>query len=724
MSRTLTDSLRARSAEQLAELLSARPDLAIPVPADVADLAGRAITSASVRRAVDRLNQWDRDVCEALASLPVPCSSEDVRGLLEADAEPVDVAIERLRALALLWGTDPQLHLVRHARSPFEPYPAGLAPVSPTPLTSEQLDQALKTAGTDVASLLHRLSSGNPTGAVRQADRSIRLTAQSSPVEHALAASLIRPLDANTVIVPREVALRLRGDTPLGRPLASPTAPELGTDTKPQRVVDNGALGSALTICHDIELACEIIDRRRPQLLRDGGLSAREATAVGKAIDPGSGGDDAAALAVETAAATDLLGRQGPILTPTPGYDDWLSTNLAARWFQAARGWLLTGRWPSASLAPGAHLLGGEAELPIADELRSLIITNLAELPPGTRVEASEITALIAWHRPTWAARVELGALIEDFMSEASAVGVLSLGCVTSLTSAVLRTELSKPTVKLFPEPVERVIIQADLTAVAPGPLEPSVARPLRQMAEQESRGGGGVFRFTEKSLRRAFDVGWSAQALQAWLAEHSSTGVPQPLLYLIADLARRHGQIRVGPAGAVINCDDPAQVAALLAHPAAAALSLHAAGEGVIVSPADPDEVVNVLRDIGLSPTATDSSGQTLTTPAPHRAAHPLSRRRNPPPPAVDQVAALIVQAEAERAHLAAATETTLATLSRAADAAARVLIDYVGSDGTRSRQQFVPLFVGSGMVRLVDRDRGRTLTVPLSRITSARLA
>lgn len=663
-------------------------------------------------------------MCEALASLPVPCSAEDVRDLLGADAEPIGQAIERLRALALLWGADPQLHLVRQARSPFEPYPAGLAPVSPTPLTPDQLDRALDAAGADVTSLLHRLSSGNPTGAVRQADRSITLTAQSSAVERALAASLIRPLDANTVIVPREVALRLRGDAPLGRPLARPSPPKLGTDAKPQRVVDNGALGAALTICHDIELACEIIDRRRPQLLRDGGLSAREATVLGKAIDPGSGGDLAAALAVETAAAAGLLGRQGPILTPTPGYDDWLSTNLASRWFQAARGWLLTGRWPSASLGHGGHLLGAEAELPIADELRGLIVDTLADLPAGTRVEAAQITALIGWHRPAWAVRVELGALIEDFIGEASALGVLSLGCVTSLTSAVLRPELSKPTAKLFPEPVERIIIQADLTAVAPGPLEPSVARCLRQLAEQESRGGGGVFRFTEKSLRRAFDVGWNAQTLQAWLAEHSSTGVPQPLLYLIADLARRHGQIRVGPAGAVINCDDPAQVASLLAHPAAVALSLHAVGEGIVVSPADPDEVVTVLRDIGLSPTATDSSGQTLTTPAPHRAAHPLSGRRNPPPPAVDQVAALIVRAEAERAHLAAATETTLATLSRAADAAARVLIDYVSNDGTRSRQQFVPLFVGSGMVRLVDRDRGRTLTVPLSRITSARLA
>ena len=39
--------------------------------------------------------------------------------------------------------------------------------------------------------------------------------------------------------------------------------------------------------------------------------------------------------------------------------------------------------------------------------------------------------------------------------------------------------------------------VQADLTAVAPGPLESTLARRLQVLAEVESRGGATVYRFT-----------------------------------------------------------------------------------------------------------------------------------------------------------------------------------------------------------------------------------
>ena len=111
------------------------------------------------------------------------------------------------------------------------------------------------------------------------------------------------------------------------------------------------------------------------------------------------------------------------------------------------------------------------------------------------------------------------------------------------------------------------MILQADLTAVAAGPLAHDVAGELRLLAEQESRGGGGVYRFSDGSLRRAFDVGWSAGEVHDWLAEHSVTPVPQPLAYLVDDVARRHGSIRVGQRGCVPAVEDAAEAAALLAH-------------------------------------------------------------------------------------------------------------------------------------------------------------
>ncbi|WP_260471050.1 helicase-associated domain-containing protein, partial [Streptomyces sp. RP5T] len=92
----------------------------------------------------------------------------------------------------------------------------------------------------------------------------------------------------------------------------------------------------------------------------------------------------------------------------------------------------------------------------------------------------------------------------------------------------------------LLPEPPDHVLLQADLTAVAPGPLQRSLAEVLDVLADVESKGGATVYRFTPGSVRRALDAGQSASDLHAFLAAHARTPVPQPLTYLIDDVARR----------------------------------------------------------------------------------------------------------------------------------------------------------------------------------------
>ncbi|NEC35718.1 helicase-associated domain-containing protein, partial [Streptomyces rubrogriseus] len=125
----------------------------------------------------------------------------------------------------------------------------------------------------------------------------------------------------------------------------------------------------------------------------------------------------------------------------------------------------------------------------------------------------------------------------------------------------------------LFPEPLDHVLLQADLTAVAPGPLERGLADVLGVLADVESKGGATVYRFTPGSVRRALDAGQSAADLHAFLARHSRTPVPQPLTYLIDDVARRHGRLRVGAASAYVRCDDDATLDEILADKRAAGL-------------------------------------------------------------------------------------------------------------------------------------------------------
>ena len=133
--RTLTEALRRLDADALTRLLTLRPDLAYPVPGDVADLSAQATTTSSVGRALDGLNAWQRLVAEGLAALPDPVDLPALTKLLRADSRAGARAVADLRDRALLWGDDEELHLVRAVRDNLGPYPGGLAPPSPRPRT-------------------------------------------------------------------------------------------------------------------------------------------------------------------------------------------------------------------------------------------------------------------------------------------------------------------------------------------------------------------------------------------------------------------------------------------------------------------------------------------------------------------------------------------------------------------------------------------------------------
>lgn len=204
--RDLADALRDFSADRLSALLTARPDLAVPPPSDFADLATRSAAPQSVRRALDSLNRRNLVVAEAVTALPVP-GPQQVAELVGFDArEPLD----RLADLALTWS--PASGLIRAVDGmahSFGPHPGGLAEPSAYPLDQNAIDRALEGLPDAARAVVTKLMWGPPTGAVRNADRVV--TDPVTPIDHLLARGLLRALDANTVELPREVALFLRG---------------------------------------------------------------------------------------------------------------------------------------------------------------------------------------------------------------------------------------------------------------------------------------------------------------------------------------------------------------------------------------------------------------------------------------------------------------------------------------------------------------------------------
>ncbi|GHH30737.1 helicase-associated domain-containing protein [Streptomyces lanatus] len=294
----------------------------------------------------------------------------------------------------------------------------------------------------------------------------------------------------------------------------------------------------------------------------------------------------------------------------------------------------------------------------------------------------------------------------------------------------------------LLPEPLDHVLLQADLTAVAPGPLRRPLADTLGVLADVESKGGATVYRFTPGSVRRALDAGRSASDLHAFLAEHSRTPVPQPLAYLIDDVARRHGHLRVGAASAYVRCDDDAVLNEILADKRAAGLRLRRLAPTVLAAQADPAGLLEGLRAMGFAPAAESAEGDVLITRADAHRTPPRSAPEpvpdGPPTPDATLLAAAIrairagdLASTTPRRPSGGAPEPaggelprttsaeTLATMQAAVLTGESLWIGYVNAEGTASQRVIAPVRVEGGFVTAYDHTADEVRTYPLHRIT-----
>lgn len=99
---------------------------------------------------------------------------------------------------------------------------------------------------------------------------------------------------------------------------------------------------------------------------------------------------------------------------------------------------------------------------------------------------------------------------------------------------------------RMLPTEVDRIFLQNDLSAIAPGPLAPALDVRLRGIAVRESAAQASSYRFTAESVSHALASGETATSILDFLGELSLTGIPQPLEYLVSQTAQRHGLVRV----------------------------------------------------------------------------------------------------------------------------------------------------------------------------------
>ncbi|MGI8807206.1 MAG: helicase-associated domain-containing protein [Acidimicrobiales bacterium] len=670
---------------RLARLFALRGDLASPPARDWSVLASRAGGWVSARDCYRALDRAAQRVVEALCLLPQPARLTDLAALLGVSHDDDDLASALLRleerALAFRLGDPPAGEAVEVRLLPALrqlDYPAGLGPPLTAllhSLTGPALEQmavrlGAKPAGTMaktralIAGILSdpaevaRLVESGPGGTADLARRAaadgplVSVPGGLYGVTDRTAAGwmvnrgLLGVADYYTAVMPREPGVALRG----GRifPPGTLHRPELELSAVDTGAVDRTAAERAVRLVADVTVILDQWSAEPPTVLKAGGLGIREVRKAAKVADRT---DPETARIMELATVAGLA-RVDPLsgaALPTDAYDEWLAGELPARWAWLAAAWL------DADLHVSLAGAIGTKEKPIppllhraperdARHRRRLVLDALEEAPPGQAPVSASLRNRIDWTSPaTWAGGPATPQMLVSWtLEETELLGVAALGSLSTAGRMLVAgrpQDAATALAALVPPAVADFVIQADLTAVIAGEPSAAIRTELDLLGDVESKGAATVYRFTEGSLRRAFDAGRSTTDILGFLERHATRGVPQPLTYLVNDLGRRFGNVRVGGAASYLRSDDPALLAEVLQARLTTKLRLRPLAPTVLVTDVDAATVTATLQAAGYLPAREAADGSLLLArPATHRLAHrpsPSYRLPSPPDPA-----------------------------------------------------------------------------------------
>ncbi len=530
-------------------------------------------------------------------------------------------------------------------------------------------------------------------------------------------------------------ALASQGTLPAGWP---PADLSLG-DVHPTAELDAQGGIKAREVLAGVRELLENWGSRPPSVLRAGGLAIRDFSA---AVDALHMDVSAAALVIEVAHEAGLLvddHEESPSWVPTDRFDTWLTLESGEAWAVLATAWLSMARLPGLA-TPRTNLLHPDGERRAIPATRRAVLDLMAQAPMGYSVNPESIEAVLDYRQPrrTGALRSQVIAVS---LAEATALGICSAGALTSAGRALLdaKGRAAEAMESSLPAQIDQVLIQADLTIVAPGPLVADLDRDLRLLADVESRGHATVFRISQASLGRAFDSGWDASKVREVLGGASKTALPQALGYLIDDVGRRYGAVRVGLGNSYIRCDDASTLTGMVNDRRLAGLGLSRLAETVIISSARPAELIESLTAAGYSPAAEGPDGSIVSRPRPqHRGPTPRSARVSPRKASDEGLVKAAVKAlrSTESGPLARSRDSQSPTsrppvsgpaavslIKAALSESAPVWVSYAELDGTTTEQVIDPIRVSAGAVAAFDHRTEQVRTFTMARIAAAAL-
>lgn len=706
----LAQYLRGLSQAKLAELVRRRPDVGLrPQPLDALQLAQRLLRRGSVDDASTDLNHDCVLVAQAV-DLLARASRDAVVELLNADPMLVDAALRQLQELALVWpagagyelspilaekwraplGLGRSIHSLLGPRHTDRCREAATAlGVHVGSLTKAELIDKIAALLADPEEVRSRLAKVSPAARElvwRLCTESPRVQfnpTSKSIVTELLVRGLLIQTDYLVAELPAEIGIVVHPPAEQYR-LTGPPSPHV-IEVDPD-VLSSASAGAAHEALAAVTLLLDNAEVTPIAAIRSGGVGTREQKRLAKSLRCT---ESDVVLWIDIVFAANLLDFDGTAYVPTDRFDSWRDQDPGARWLELARAWYGLDHAPTARLAPSQKTAGHKQVYPplLLRSFMSPVRRGLLKFLWSINGSA-EFEEAVGWFCPmTELSQDAVARYARLSAAEAARLGVIAHGALAPLGQAVLADDVELARTSL-PEVRQSVNLQSDLSAIVAGEPTRSVLGVLRRLADAET---ARTWRFTPDSVRRAFDAGMTAPEILESLAGIAAHGVPQPLEYLVNDIARRHGQVRAMAAGCCVVAEET------LAAEIVATRSLHKLGlrqiaPTVLLTAQSVTATLDALRAAGFTPVGEGKGGAVMIEKAAtHRVSQEESGRQVID---ADLLAARILAApivETEDSQLVSAlrrtgpmlTTTELTILADAIETGDPVRIQYQSASG-----------------------------------------
>ena len=323
---------------------------------------------------------------------------------------------------------------------------------------------------------------------------------------------------------------------------------------------------------------------------------------------------------------------------------------------------------------------------------------------PELKLAAGSITDQLAAAYPL----LDLGSL--ELLKFGAYLGLLDGDQVQPAMLGKDLDSVAKAVIKELPKAEDRLIIQGDLSIVCPGPLSPRLHRELDSFAESEDLGLAARFRISTLTVSHALEIGMKLSDVESSLKNLSGKPLPQPITYLLDEVKRKFGQLKVlvGEAGTIVESDDSILITQIANEAKVSALMLQRITPNQLASKLDAELIYFNLRDAGYQ-AVMFANGQVVS---------PRFKGWNVRPVAQSDELLALCEKLLSGTNIELGENDVMRQLQFALKNKLLVKIRVELQDGSEQQFELAPLGISANRLRGKDTEKEAELTLPISRI------